>query len=351
MPSWRPKPYSCSRAPMRPVSVVTRATSRAACASAKREASLAIVVVLPAPVGPTRAITPPASSGSTGAIGSFLESRPSIRPRPRWASVSSGICMATSRLMPASKPYSSIRSSAAARTGEPRRRSSVKRCISRSMTWRMPATSWRSWRSSSSSRGTTISSGTLATTGAASLAAVPTVAAIGSAGGRAAATTGTGASAAAAGTAVSSISSSGGSMMKRARLIGAGAATSCGTAGEAAAACSTLNGAKICSGSDGSLTAGLRLARARVAAKPSLPRCGTFSLAVSSVRPVAPTAARASAATAEVVAATGSGVATGALRRVTAAITASAALRGRGAGAGATSLRAASSARCTALSS
>ncbi|MNV49789.1 hypothetical protein D3C71_1417560 [compost metagenome] len=134
-------------------------------------------------------------------------------------------------------------------------------------------------------------------------------------------------------------------------MIGAGAATaSTAAAGEAAAACSTLNGAKICSGSDGSLTAGLTLARARVAAKPSLPGGGTISLAVSRVRPVAPTAARASAATAEVVAATGSGVATGVLRRVTAAITASAALRGRGAG-GATSLRAASSARCTALSS
>ncbi len=132
--------------------------------------------------------------------------------------------------------------------------------------------------------------------------------------------------------------SCGGSIWKRARLAGTVAA---------GATMASANGAKLCSGSAGSLTA----ARARVAAKPVLPRVGTISSALSRVRPVAPTAARARAATAEVVAATGSGAGVLLRRRVTAAITASAAVRGLGAGGGATSRREASSARCTALSS
>ena len=134
-----------------------------------------------------------------------------------------------------------------------------------------------------------------------------------------------------------SASRGGGSIAKWARLI---------TVDAVVATTASANGAKICSGSAGSLTA----ARARVAAKPVLPRVGTISSALSRVRPVAPTAARARAATAEVVAATGSGAGLALRRRVTAAITASAAVRGFGGG-GATSRREASSARCTALSS
>ncbi|RRT95072.1 hypothetical protein EGJ34_22105, partial [Stenotrophomonas sp. 278] len=87
-------------------------------------------------------------------------------------------------------------------------------------------------------------------------------------------------------------SSIGGSMMKRARFTAAAGAPGAGAtigagARSATAACSTLNGAKICSGS--ASICGCGLARARVAAKPLLPGGGTFSLAVSSVRPVAPT--------------------------------------------------------------
>ncbi len=74
---------------------------------------------------------------------------------------------------------------------------------------------------------------------------------------------------------------------------------------------------------------------------------GASSMLLSMERPVAPTAERASAATADAVATTGS--CAGALRRVTAAMMASAALRGL-AGAGGAG-RVASSACCTAVSS
>ena len=60
---------------MRCASVLTRASDSAPCCSAQRAASLAIVVVLPAPVGPTIATTPPSLQVGSAANGRCLASR------------------------------------------------------------------------------------------------------------------------------------------------------------------------------------------------------------------------------------------------------------------------------------